>query len=328
MTAQDSSVQYAYALDDQGVLTYISDARHSRTYTCPGCANPLTAVLGQINAKHFRHSEDTCAFETYLHKCAKEAFYQRYKHAINSATPIKLRLERTVFCKGPRLRFLENDTLQCQKTVPAIYDLTRIFDRAEMEKYDSVTGFRPDIMLSDSSGNRCCYVEICVSHPCTQDKIDSGIPILEFKIVSVTDIQMLYSGSYATSDERLNAYNFSAKSRVVNSCSDTCTVGCIEMSVWSLSTSGRLNEQVVPLSEVDSGTSSHANTWLKSVTMTERFKRLRTFLRSADPTSQFPNCLMCKYASEWNNGQLDCQIKGKRVLYTEARQCSVYEADV
>ncbi|MEE4465207.1 hypothetical protein V2S84_24305, partial [Azotobacter chroococcum] len=77
MTSQSTSIQYAYALDSQGALTHISDALRSHTYTCPGCKSPIIPVLGEINAKHFRHSEGCCALETYLHKCAKEAFFYR-----------------------------------------------------------------------------------------------------------------------------------------------------------------------------------------------------------------------------------------------------------
>lgn len=326
MTTHDSSIQYAYALDGQGVLTHISDAQRSHTYTCPGCKSPLITVLGEFNVKHFRHYEESCALETYLHKCAKEAFFYRYKQALNNAMPIELKLERTVRCNGPRLELLRNKDIQCQKTVPACYNLTQFFNRAELEKYDSSTGLIPDVMLSDSTGNRRCYVEICVTSPCTQEKIDTGIPILEFKVLSSADIQMLLSGSYSISDKRLSAYNWRPPSQTVNACSDTCSAD-VEMSVWSLSDSGRLNEKTMRLSEVDLVANSHVNTWPKSVDFTDLPDNLRTFLRHADPHSQLPNCLMCKQATQWDRGHLRCYSKGKWIPYTEARQCVDYETD-
>ncbi|RVS73675.1 hypothetical protein EOL01_26565, partial [Citrobacter freundii] len=89
MTTQSSSIQYAYALDGEGTLTHIGAALRSHTYTCPGCKSPLTPVMGEFNAKHFRHSEECCALETYLHKCGKEAFFYRYQQALSREMPIR-----------------------------------------------------------------------------------------------------------------------------------------------------------------------------------------------------------------------------------------------
>ncbi len=325
MTTQASPVQYAYALDDQGILTHISNAQRFNTYTCPECKSPLTPVLGEINAKHFRHSEECCALESYLHRCAKEAFFYRYKQALTESTPISLELKRSVYCNSARLKLLRNKESQCQKSVSACYNLTQFFDQVQLERHDSNTGLKPDVMLSDLSGNKRCYVEICVTHSCTQEKIETGIPIIEFKIESVADIQMLLSGSYSISDKRLNAYNWRPPTQTVNVCSTPCTYGDIAMSVWSLSNSGRLNEQTLSFSEVDPLANSSTNTWPRSLDLTELSDNLRSFLRHADPGSQFPNCLMCKHASQWDSGFMHCNSKAKLVPYTEARQCINYE---
>jgi hypothetical protein len=45
--------------------------------------------MGEFNAKHFRHSEECCALETYLHKCGKEAFFYRYQQALSREMPIR-----------------------------------------------------------------------------------------------------------------------------------------------------------------------------------------------------------------------------------------------
>ena len=327
MTTQDSPVQYAYALDNQGILTHISDAERSNTYTCPGCKIPLIPVLGETNAKHFRHSEECCALESYLHRCAKEAFFYCYEQALNKATPIKLELKRTVYCNSVRLKLLRNKKSQCQKSVPARYNLTEFFGQVQLERRDSDTGLKPDVMLSDPSGNKRCYVEICVTHPCTQEKIETGIPILEFKIETVDDIQMLLSGSYSVSDKRLSAYNWRPPSQTVNICSAPCKFDDIEMSVWSLSDSGRLNEQKLPFTEVDPAVHSNINTWPKAVSFTALSENLRSFLLHKDPDSQFPNCLLCRHSSQWASGYMLCNSKAKQVPYTDARQCANYEPD-
>lgn len=325
MTSQSISIQYAYALDSQGALTHISDALRSGSYTCPGCKSPLTPVLGENYAKHFRHSEECCTLETYLHKCAKEAFFYRYLRALSHEVPISIELERRVSCNGSRLALVRGETRHCLKFVPARYNLTQFFDQVELEKYDKVTGLRPDIMLWDTAGERRCYVEICVTHPCSQEKIETGIPILEFKVQSAADIQMLLTGSYSIKEKHLKVFNWSPPSQAVNTCTGVCSVGNVVMSVWSLSDSGRLNEQTMQLAEVDLTINSNVNTWPKSLGGAELADNLRAFIRQADPHSLSSNCIMCEQADRWEDGYLQCRSKAKIVPYTEARQCASYK---
>lgn len=326
MTTQ--TIQYAYALDCKGSLTHISDAQRSNSYTCPGCKCPLTPVLGEFNAKHFRHFEERCALETYLHKCAKEAFYLHYQKALSTEAAVSLELEREVSCYGARLALLGNAMARCLKTKSARYNLTHFFNSVELEKRDEVTGLQPDVMLRDSQGNRRCYIEICVTHPCSEEKIATGVPILEFKVESEADIQMLLTGQYSIKDEQLNVFNWQPPSQTVEHCVGPCLVGSVEMSVWSLGDSGRLNERVMPLDQVDLLTSSTLNTWPRSLEPVEVADRLKTFLRHAEPSSRLPNCLLCAHSMQWDSGFIQCRSKGKQVAYTEARQCAKYQVAV
>lgn len=322
------TVQFSYALDSKGILTHIGDAQRSNTYTCPGCKCPLTPVLGEINAKHFRHFEECCTLETYLHKCAKEAFYLRYQQALTTKKAISLELVREVTCQGGRLELLGKTTAKCLKAKSARYNLTQFFNRVELEKRDDLTGLRPDIMLTDSSGNKRCYVEICVTNPCSEEKIASGVPILEFKVESEADIQMLLSGQYSIKDKRLNVFNWKPQSQTVEHCVGSCSAGNVEMSVWSLSDSGRLNERVMPLEQVDLLTCSALNTWPKRLETSEVAGKLKIYLHHVDPNSLFPNCLKCMHSLQWRDGFLQCRSKGKQVAYTEARQCAKYQVEV
>ena len=99
------------------------------------------------------------------------------------------------------------------------------------------------------------------------------------------------------------------------------------MSVWSLSDSGRLNEKVMPLAEVNLLTSSYVNTWPRSLRGAEQAESLRVFIRHADPHALFPNCITCQQAGQWEDGYLQCRSKAKQVPYTEARQCASYKVE-
>lgn len=328
MVTPSSTIQFAYALDSKGILTHISDAQRSNSYTCPGCKRPLTPVLGVFNAKHFRHFEECCALETYLHKCAKEAFYLLYQQALSTEAAVSLELEREVSCYGARLALLGSAAARCLKNKSARYNLTQFFNSVELEKRDELTGLQPDVMLRDSQGNRRCYVEICVTHPCSEEKIATGIPILEFKVESQSDIQMLLTGQYSIKNERINVFNWQPPSQTVEHCVGSCSVGKVEMSVWSLSDSGRLNERVIPLDQVDLMTNSALNAWPRSLEPAEVAGRLKIFLRHAEPSSRLPNCLLCAHSMQWDSGFIQCRSKGKQVAYTEARQCAKYQVAV
>ena len=322
---KEYSIQYAYAMDADGTLIHITQVSQSQQYTCPGCGGKLTPVLGEQKAKHFRHLQDCCSSESYLHKCAKEAFLYCYTHALSLAKPITLLLERQVCCTGARSVLLGDPGFRCQKKEPATYDMTKLFDTAELEKYDNVLGLKPDIMLSDSATSRRCYVEICVTHPCSEEKLNSGIPILEFKITSESDIHMLLSGTYEAADERLTPYNFSPKPKTQDSCSGECSAGHIEMAMWSMNETGRLKVEYASLQGVDLRCNSSSNTWPVSLSSEDTKKRLIGMINDIDPNHQFRLCLRCKYSNRWDSGYLNCTKKSKQVPYTEARQCAEYE---
>ncbi len=328
MTTNDSSVQYAYALDDQGVLTHILDAVRTGHYTCPGCKSALTPVLGEINAKHFRHAHECCALETYLHQCAKLAFFARYEESLKEGgAPVVLELEREVHCRSPKRALLIHHKVDCIRRIPARYNLSTLFDQAHLEQEDGETGFRPDVMLSHRNRAGLVYIEICVTHPCTPAKIAAGIPILEFKISTLEDIELLRSGSFSIHDERMTAYNFAVPPHASDVCTDACAVGDVPIATWSLSGSGRLHEQVTPFRDVHEVDWTSLTSWPDALPESDKVVRLRHFLREADPNGWYPNCLLCNQSSHWESGYLYCSSKRKRVPYTEAQQCADYEAD-
>lgn len=326
MKNKSSSIQYPYALNCQGILTHIDEASGSDTYSCPNCESPLTPVMGEINAKHFRHADHCCSLETYLHKCAKEAFIYRYKEALRTKTPISLELQREVTCNDARLSLLETGTESCKQTTSAFYNLTKFFENVELEKYDNIAGFRPDVMLFDSRGEKRCYVEIFVTHSSSQEKINSNIPILEFEIKSISDIQALLEDNYSVYRKGLKVYNWYPGPKSIDTCSGNCSLATVEMSFWSLSDSGRLNERTIPLIDIDTSISTRINTWPRATQGSQLVDNLRSFLAYNDPKAHFANCVICKHSDQWHHGYMFCPVKTKSVPYTEARQCTHYEA--
>ena len=70
-------ITWQNALSDDDSLKNISEVtdayRKAHHFTCFGCNNGLTAVLGKMRERHFRHTPGCiCNPETYLHQVGKK----------------------------------------------------------------------------------------------------------------------------------------------------------------------------------------------------------------------------------------------------------------
>ena len=100
--------QYRYAHDEQGRLVDVLELPALRDelpgcFTCVGCGQPLVAkTKGEKREKHFAHkvAQITCTEETYLHKLAKQAFFDEYQHCLdhNESFEIELTYPKTCSC--------------------------------------------------------------------------------------------------------------------------------------------------------------------------------------------------------------------------------------
>ena len=56
-------IKYSYCLNENNELVHISsvsaETRHSHTYYCLECGQPLIAKIGKIKVPHFAHGADT-----------------------------------------------------------------------------------------------------------------------------------------------------------------------------------------------------------------------------------------------------------------------------
>lgn len=188
----DRKVKYFSALDEDGNLIYIDDlsegTRDQHSYRCPYCNGPMIPVLGKKNTHHFRHDGEHCSYESYLHKLAKlrlkEAFEQRDEFLVE--TVVDNACDRFDECVL-RERGLVSG---CKDSYETLLNLKNYYDICELEKEHN--GYTADVLLRDSRGvHEPMFLEIYVSHPCDVEKIQSGIPIIEFKINNEEDLNEL-----------------------------------------------------------------------------------------------------------------------------------------
>ncbi len=188
----DRKVKYYSALDEAGNLVYIDDVnvenRDQHIYRCPVCKGAMIPALGEKNTHHFRHDGEHCSYESYLHTIAK----LRFKDAFEQRDKFLIRADVTNACDRFDECILRENRLitDCKDNYKKVLNLKDIYDVCELEK--KYRDFTADVLLSDSQGkHEPMFLEIYVSHPCDEGKIQSGIPIIEFKINDEKDLEEL-----------------------------------------------------------------------------------------------------------------------------------------
>lgn len=310
-----------FALTVEGVLVDISHAQRNQPYTCPGCSDSVIPVMGDKNAWHYRHVTVACPYESYLHKTAKRAFYDRAR----TSTELALILERIVTCSSDKLRHFFPEKPACKAPVAAKYNLSRLFDDVHLEKRDGDTGLTPDVFLRNTQSGAKCYVEIHVTNPCSDEKIKCGIPIIEIAVSSEDDIHRIRSESIDIRQSNVTVYNFYPERREANTCSIQCQYADIIFRSWGVNSRGHLHAKEVSFSDIELSTLAETQTWPADISPEIEMKCLREFLKS-QPASDY-NCLLCKSAVDWNNGFISCSVKKRTVPYDEANQCAYLEVE-
>ncbi|MFC7526966.1 hypothetical protein ACFQRK_23620 [Parapedobacter sp. GCM10030251] len=183
-------IQYQHALASEGVITHIGtitrEVRSTQRYRCVGFGAEMTAVLGNIKAHHFRHSGETCSWESYLHKLGKQIIKQRFdgSETFNVKFYSHNSCPHLVQCGIRKYPVWKRCTPVELRTV----NLKEIYDTCHVEV--TYRGFRANLMFTHSEypERPPTFLEIAVTHPCNQNKINSVIRIIELDVKAELDL--------------------------------------------------------------------------------------------------------------------------------------------
>lgn len=189
-----SSVKYHYALDEQDRLVCIDDVsiedRQAHSYHCLNCGAGMIPRMGKVRSRHFAHrgDDDNCGNETYLHKLAK----RRIKEKFDREGPFEVGYYREVKCS-------DQDTCpfakpeECHEWKLDTFDLKQFYDTCIEEQ--SVDDYIADLLLTSSEkpNREPVLIEIQVSHKSTDQKLQSGLRIIEIRIKTEEGIKALLS---------------------------------------------------------------------------------------------------------------------------------------
>ncbi|BCL39854.1 hypothetical protein [Nostoc sp. MS1] len=222
-------IKYQYAINSDGetvnAATLIANAQVRRQiYKCISCSNILIPVLGEKNRKHFRHKPDIevqCSPETYLHKLAKNTFYDIYNNCLRENSPFLIKILTIIRCK------FNQQFLNVCKPINNIqsFDLTQYFKNVKLESKDD--SFIPDLLLTNEKGDKI-YVEIAVNHKSSLNKIYSKSRIIEIDIKSEEDIEIIKTKLLIES-RKVKFFNF-RREQIKNLCTGQCFQASVKNS--------------------------------------------------------------------------------------------------
>lgn len=195
------AIQFRFGLHHDGHPVSILDAVKGEKYTCINCGKPLIAKQGAVRKWHFAHKTNTsnCSYETYLHKLSKFFIREMFNE---KQQLIVFREKKTQTCDREHVCPFKKD-----KNCSIIEE-----ERIDLLQYDncieemSIKGFVADLLFT-SDTLEPLLIEICVTHPCTIEKIESGLKIIEIHIESETDVLELLEGKLIES-EKIVFHNF------------------------------------------------------------------------------------------------------------------------
>jgi hypothetical protein len=207
-------IKYSYALNENNELVHISevteDTRHSHTYHCLECGQPLIAKIGKVKVKHFAHGADTaCDGESYLHKLAKRRIREKFMSANNFPLTFTCDVpcQDAQHCPG----CMETYCFEQGVRIPTDLKIWKgkvVYDDCKEEV--TVGEFRPDLLLTCSTkpDRAPVFIEVYKTHESEEPKKASEYRIIEtMKIKTEADLDDIIIRGFVEG-ENCKTYNF------------------------------------------------------------------------------------------------------------------------
>lgn len=188
----NNTIKYKYAKDHNQKIVEISTInkhdRNNSQYYCISCGKELIARLGEKNQHHFAHKSSadniSCNNETYLHNLAKI----KIKEKFDRGDTLIIKLNKNIICSSVNTCEFSLGTKTCCNIQEKVVNLKSYYNACTTEK--QIENFRADILLENNIRSiKPLLIEICVTHPCSEEKINSKLPIIEIPINSEDDIK-------------------------------------------------------------------------------------------------------------------------------------------
>lgn len=322
-------IQYRYALDQRNQLIDVLGLERvskglGSVFSCIACGGELIAKLGDIKVKHFAHKflTSNCAYESYLHQLAKRMFYSEYSKCLANNEPFHLIRSENVTCD----HFENRHGYTCARSEDKYHDLTRYFDRVELEKHHN--GFIADVLLQSSTTSDVLFVEFVVTHRCEEEKIKSRLRIIEYSLTDDAQLEPVKSHCFRDIDGHLTLYNFRTRTVKRSVCGGNCAAKLNVFVVFESKKSILL--ELDPNPEIDGqvrGKVVHREFLGKSSgSREEQVLLFKKKVREAHfKKVPLKNCFLCRYhGGDGAENAVFCKVDKQSVGSNQAVECEKY----
>lgn len=323
-------IQYRYALDEHDQPVDVLGLERTtigfgRVFKCVGCGGELIPKLGDIKAKHFSHKSLTssCAYETYLHQLSKKTFYSEYRKCLENSEPFYLARDVNVLCD----HFENSYGYTCNRIVEQSYDLTKYFDRIALEKHHN--GFVADVLLQSSKSGEVLFVEFAVSHKCEEEKLKSGIRIIEYSVDDEAHLEAVKAHKFSDGNGRLSLHNFKVQSEKKSFCAGNCPAKVNVFVVYKSMKSILL--ELTPQIDVKKqikGKVGHLVVLGKATRVKDdQISLYRQQVRDVHFNGvSIKNCFLCRYhGGDGVVNAVFCKVEKRSVGSNQAVECGTYQ---
>ena len=206
-----SKIKYQYAYDENNNIIDIKsinkEYRKEHTFHCIGCNGKMKANFCKTKTDYFSHYGDSCSYETYLHKLAKRVFKEKFEN--NNS--VLLKYEQYDLCSKNKTCTFYN-LYNCSKKSLKTFDLKEFYNNCQEET--PIQNFKADLLLNDITKKykSPILIEILITHKCSDEKINSGLKIIEIKIDSESDIRTLLNQPIEEDSQKIKLYGFKKES--------------------------------------------------------------------------------------------------------------------
>ena len=205
-------IKYNYALNELGeevdIANVTKEYRNKHIFHCCYCGGRMAARLGASNTPHFAHTadcEDCGNGESDLHTYAKRAIRNKFL----SSPLFMVGIPQRVKC-GARdciFRVTDSEDDECSIEQVVEYNL-RDWGYDTCVEEATIGDYKADLLLTSRSYNTRppILIEVAVKHPCEEEKINSGLRIIEVPIKTYEDVErFIKEGIYGPDPEEYHS---------------------------------------------------------------------------------------------------------------------------
>ena len=317
--------EHRFAKDEDGNLVdatkFDPSERRTRKCYCLSCGEELIFTSHKTAKSYFRHEADKeCDEETYLHELGKILLKMRWDKTSSFviAFPQKITKKCAFNCL---LNYNCIDTVSLN-----LQDLKKFYQTCSVDKEikNKYGEFKADLLLEDKTGKYDpMMIEVCVTHPCPDEKRYSGNALLEFTVKSEDAALFLYFEDLWRYRES-NFYSIPKTPSVISS----FDLPPRRVMRAALCRSGKIKWSVVDCKNVDLIAEDEIALAFFAYYDGRMYPTLPASLFFAQKGFNFKGCEICSNMRKDDRGNIYCSSFNKRPYPGHAHFCPRYSPNL